>query len=145
MTDAKKPNIAFWIIGVVALLWNAMGVNAYLQSAYKTEAYMAELNTDAKLALMESQPSWITALFAIAVFTGIIGAILLLMRKKIAVPVLAISFLVATIQQLQWLFGTNATEVFSDSMPYLMPILIIVFGAFWVWYAKSQRQNGVLT
>ena len=105
---------------------------------------MARLDTDAKLALMESQPSWVTALFAIAVFTGIIGAILLLMRKKLAVPVLAISFLVATTQQLYWMFGTEMGTVFSDENPYVMPILVIVFGAFWVWYAKSQRQKGVL-
>ena len=145
MSESNKPNIAFWIIGVVALVWNGMGVYHYLSQAYKTEAYTSQLDTEAKVALMDSLPSWNTALFAIAVFAGVLGSILLLMRKKLSVPVLAISFLAAAITQIYWLFGTDAVEVFSDSSPYVMPILVIVIGAFLVWYSKGQRQSGVLT
>ena len=144
MTDTNKPNVVFWIIGVVALIWNGMGVNAYLQQAFKTEASIAELNAE-QIALIEGVPAWITALFAIAVFAGVIGAITLLMRKKIAAIILYVSFAAATIQQLYWLFGTNAPEVFSEMQPYLMPILVIVFAAFLVWYSKDQKGKGVLS
>ncbi len=42
MTNStNKPTVLFWIIGVVALIWNAMGVNAYIQQAYNTESYQA--------------------------------------------------------------------------------------------------------
>ena len=144
MTDTNKPNVIFWIIGVVALIWNGMGVNAYLQQAYNTEASTAELNTE-QIALIDGLPAWMTALFAIAVFAGIIGAIALLMRKKMAAIILCISFAAATIQQLYWLFGTNATEVFSEMQPYLMPVMIIVFAAFLAWYSHNQKKKGVLS
>ena len=143
MSNTNKPGIAFWIIGIIALLWNAMGVYNYLIQAYQTEAYTSSLN-EAQLALMESMPSWNTALFAIAVFSGLIGTILMLMCKKSAVSLFIISFVTATVNQLYWLFGTNAAEVFSESMPYLMPILVIVFCLFLVWYSRSQKANGVL-
>ena len=110
--------------------------------AYQTEAYTSILN-EAQLALMKSMPSWNTALFAIAVFSGLIGTFILLMRKKLAVSLF--SFVTATINQLYWLFGTDAIEVFSDSMPYLMPIIVIVFCVFLVWYSKDQKAKGVIS
>ncbi len=143
MSNSNKPGIGFWIIGIIALLWNGMGVNTYLQIAFKTEASIADLNTE-QIALMNETPAWLTALFAIAVFGGFIGSIMLLMRKKLAATLFLLSFVTATIQQLYWLFGTNASEVFADMQPYLMPILIIIFGAFLVWYSKDQKARGVL-
>ena len=143
MSESNKPGTVFWIIGVLALIWNGMGVNAYLQHAFKTEASMADMNAD-QVALLESMPAWVTALFAIAVFAGIIGCIVLLLRKKLAAPLLFISFIAATVQQLYWLFGTNMAEVFSESRPYVMPILIIVVAAFLAWYSKNQKAKGIL-
>jgi len=144
MSNTNKPSIVFWIIGIISLIWNAMGVYNYLIQAYQTEAYTSSVN-ETQLAFMENMPSWNTALFAIAVFSGLIGTILLLMRKKIAVPLFFLSFITATVMQLYWLFGTDAIEVFSESMPYLMPILVIVFCAFILWYSKGQKAKGVIS
>lgn len=144
MTNTNKPSIVFWIIGVITLIWNAMGVVNYLNQTFKTEASQNKFSTD-QLALLDSLPAWMTALFAIAVFAGTIGCIALLMRKKIAVTLLLISFLAATVQQLYWIFGTNAAEVFSESLPYLIPILVIVVAAFLAWYSKDQKGKGVLS
>lgn len=144
MTNTNKPSILFWIIGVVSLLWNGMGVNYYLQSAFKTEMSTAGLN-QGQIDLMESMPAWYTALFAIAVFAGAIGSITLLMKKKIAVPLFMVSFIAAFINQIYWLFGTNAVEVFSDQMPYVMPVLVVIIGAFLIWYSKKQKAKHVLS
>lgn len=144
MSNTNKPGIAFWIIGIVALLWNGMGVYNYLIQAYQTEAYTSSITED-QLAFMDSLPSWNTALFALAVFSGLIGTILMLMRKKSAVSLFILSFVTATIGQIYWLFGTNAAEVFSESMPYVMPIIIIVFCLFLVWYSRDQKAKGVLS
>lgn len=144
MSETNKPGIAFWIIGIIALFWNGMGVNAYLQSAFNTEAATAGLNVD-QIALMDGMPSWYTALFAIAVFSGLIGAITLLMRKQLAVILFMVSFVAATINQVYWLFGTDAIEVFSEYQPYLMPVLIIGIGIFLIWFSKDQKKKAVLS
>ena len=144
MSNTNKPGIAFWIIGVIAVIWNGMGVYNYLIQAFKTDALMDSMDAE-QIALMDSLPAWMTALFAIAVFSGLLGSIALLMGKKIATTLFVVSFLTATIQQLYWLFGTDAVDVFSEKMPYLIPILVIVFGAFLVWYSKGQKSKGVLS
>lgn len=144
MTETNKPGIVYWIIGAIALLWNLMGVNAYLQQAYQTEAFLAAYNED-QLALMDSTPAWITALFALAVFSGAIGALLLLLRKKLAVPLLFLSFATALIQMCYSFFATNSVELFGTMQGVIMPIFIVVFSAFLVWYSKDARAKGILS
>lgn len=144
MTNTNKPNTLFWIIGIVALLWNCTGVYFYLINAFNTEAATTGLTVD-QIAFMDGMPAWYTALFAIAVFGGTIASIALIMRKKIAVPVFILSFICATINQVYWLFGTNAPELFSDHSPYLMPTLIVVIGAFLIWYSKKVASKGWLS
>ncbi|MGB5205651.1 MAG: hypothetical protein WBN63_15820, partial [Eudoraea sp.] len=81
-----KPPVWFWIVSIVALLWNLMGVMAYLGQAYMTDEMKAGYTSD-QLALMESTPAWVTAAFAIAVWGGLLGCIVLLLRRKLAKPV----------------------------------------------------------
>ena len=144
MTESNKPGVVYWIIGVVALLWNALGVNAYLQEAYQTESFLAAYNTE-QLALMNSTPAWVTAIFAIAVFSGTLGAFLLLLKKKLAVPLLLISFVTALVQMCYSFFATNSAELFGTFQGIVMPILIIIFSAFLVWYSKDAKAKGILS
>ena len=43
MSIKKKPTPKFYIIGVLALIWNLMGVGAYLIQAFMTEEMIATL------------------------------------------------------------------------------------------------------
>lgn len=144
MTNTNKPGVVYWIVGVVALLWNLLGVNAYLQQAYQTEGFLAAYNEE-QLALLDSTPAWITALFALSVFSGAIGSLLLLLRKKLAVPLLFLSFVTAFIQMCYSFFATNSAELFGTMQGIVMPIFIIVFSAFLVWYSKDARAKGILS
>ena len=80
MTTTKPP-VWFWIISILALIWNSMGVNQYLQQAYNTEAFKSMVSTE-ELEMISQLPTWYTAVFAIAVFAGALGCILLLLRKS---------------------------------------------------------------
>lgn len=144
MSESNKPGIAFWIIGIIALLWNASGVYYYLNSAYETEASTAGLSAE-QIAFMDGLPAWYTALFALAVFGGLLASVLLLMKKKLAVPLFILSFVCATINQIYWLFGTDAPTIFSDHNPYLMPVLVVIIAVFLVWYSRDQKAKGVLS
>ena len=53
--SVNKPTTAFWIICAIALLWNTLGANAYLQQAYKTEAFKSQYNAE-QLAIIDSSP-----------------------------------------------------------------------------------------
>lgn len=139
----SKPNIAFWIIGVVALLWNAMGVKSYLDQAYRTEAYLSAY-TEEQLALVDAGPSWITAVFAIAVFGGLLGSLLLLLRKKWAVGLFGLSLLAVLVQMGYSWFATDSIEVFGTVMGIVMPLVVIVVAIFLYFYSKGASQKGWL-
>ena len=138
---STKPPIWFWIIGIVALLWNLMGVNAYLQEAYQTEGFKAMYNTPELLEMVNSTPAWATAAFAIAVFAGALGCIALLLRKSWAKPLFLLSLIGIVVQMIYNLFISKAMEVYGPGAA-LMPALVIVVGIFLVWYSKKSAAKG---
>ena len=89
MTQIKPP-ITFWVIAIIGLIWNLMGCwNYILQTNPSVVAQMPELYR----FVVENRPSWATAGFAVSVFAGATGAILLLLRRRVALPVFIISML----------------------------------------------------
>lgn len=131
MTNSTtKPPIWFWIVSVIALLWNLMGVAAYLSSHFITEEMIEQLEPHQKAAALYDYPAWYTALFALAVFAGALGCIALLIRKKWAYILFVISFICATIQQIYYMVEVDGADKF-------MPISIIVFCIFLVWFSKN--------
>ena len=136
MTNAKKPPIWFWIIAVLAIVWNGMGVNAYLQQAYDTESYRAMYSKE-QLEIAANMPAWVTAAFAIAVFGGLLASILLLLKKKLASTVFLISLLAVLVQM-----GYTIIKGYTSDM--LMTILIIVAAILLYWFAKhSVKKNWI--
>ena len=144
MSDSnKKPEIAFWIIGIIALIWNLMGVAAYLMQAYMTEEDILALPIEQQ-ALYADIPAWVTAAYALAVFGGALACILLLLRKKLATFVFIISFVSIVAQMSYNIFMTRAAEVYGPG-GLIMPLMVIIIGAFLVWYSKKKETQGILT
>jgi small basic protein len=144
MTNSNKPTTLYWIIAVVALLWNGMGANAYIQQAYKTDAFKAMYSDEKVLEMVSNTPAWAMGAFALAVFGGVLGSILLLLRKKAAKPVFMISLLGIIVQMVYNLFISKALEVYGPGA-VIMPIMVLVFGAFLVWYTQKAEAKGWLS
>ena len=143
MTTSVKPPVWFWVVSVIALLWNLMGVAAYLGDAY-TSVEQLEQMTQAQRELFEGRPAWVTAAFAIAVFAGAIGSIALLIRKKWAKPVLTLSLIAAIAQFIYNTFMTNTIEVMGNQA-IIFPILVLGIGLYLIFFAKKGIQNGWLS
>ncbi len=142
--SVNKPTTVFWIISVVALLWNMIGANAYFQQAYKTEAFKSQYNAE-QLALIDSSPIWVTVVFAIAIFGGVIGCIGLLFRKKWSNIVFKISLVAILVQMGYSFFMTNSFELFGIFEGLIMPLIVILFAAFLVWYSNKCKDKGLLS
>lgn len=142
MTNSSKPPILFWVISVLALSWNLMGVANYLIMQY-SQVEMLEALTQEQRELFEGVPAWATAAFAIAVFSGTLACISLLLRKKWAKPLFIVSLVTATAQFINWLFIQNAGEVYGASA-YTMPIIVVIVGLFMVFFSKKSIQKGWL-
>jgi len=144
MTDSrKKPEITFWVIGIIALIWNLMGVVAYLMQAYMTDEDLLALPLEEQ-ALYIDIPAWVTAAYALAVFGGALGCLLLLMRKKLATLIFIFSFISILIQMSYNIFMSKAVEVYGPGGA-IMPVMIIIIGAFLIWYSKKMEQQGVIS
>ena len=141
MTTINKPTKAFWVISVLALIWNLMGVNQYIIQAYKTDSYK-EMYSPEKMALIEAAPSWAVAAFAIAVFASAFGCKALLLRKKIANTLFIISFIAILVQNIDSFMRFNFSEF--ETFEIAMTLMIPLFGLFLIWYSKSAIAKGWL-
>ncbi len=142
MTTKVKPPTWFWVVSVIALLWNLMGVINYLIQEFNQVA-IAESLDQAQREVFEDFPAWATAAFAIAVFSGTIACIGLLMKKKWAKTLFIISFVTAAAQFIQWLFISNAVEAYGPTS-YIMPALVLVIGLYLIGFSKKGIQKGWL-
>ncbi len=143
MSTTNKPNTWYWIIAVIALIWNLMGVSRYLMQAYNVESFRAQFNTE-QMAMVDGTPAWATAVFAIAVFSGLLAAILLLLKKRLAVPLFALSLLCVLIQTIYTWVGTNAIEIFEKVDAIVMPLIVVVASIFLYFYSKGAKQKNWL-
>ncbi len=144
MTNSNKPSTFFWVISSVAILWNGMGVNQYLQQAYNTDAFKAMYPDEKVMEMAVNTPSWVMGAFAIAVFGGLIGSIFLLLRKKIAKPIFLVSLIAIIIQMFYNVFMSGAMDVYGPGV-VIMPIMVIGFAIFILWYTKKSETKGLLS
>jgi len=138
MTNSKvKPPVWFWIVSVIAFIWNGLGVDGFLGQAYNTERYQSSF-TPEQLEIAANAPSWTMRAFAVAVFAGVIGSIALLIRKKWAFSFYLIS-LIAVIAQMGYFLINGHYDNIG------MTISIIVFAMFLLWFSKKAIAKGWIT
>jgi len=143
--NSNKPNALFWIVGIIGLVWNGMGVNAYLQQAYQTDSFKEMFKGSPELLKLTLEaPSWYTAVFAIAVFSSIAACILLLLRKKLAVTLFLVGLLAVMVQTINGLFITGETQYYT-AFNYSMLIMIPIFSLFLYFYSKKASEKGWLS
>ena len=140
-TAASTTPWHFWLVAIVGLLWNGFGGYDYTMSHLQGEAYYHQMGmTGAQIAVMAAYPTWMHAVWAIGVWGSVAGAVLLLLRSRWAFHAFAISILGA----LGNVGYTLATPAASAAMGVLMPLVILVICAFFIWYSRLMTLRGVL-
>ena len=135
---ARQIHWSFWLIGVVALIWNVLGAINYVVQTNPDA--MASYPETAR-AIIEDRPAWATGGFAVAVFGGALGCLLLLFRKSITIYVLIgalLGVIVTMIHTLGVAFSTAAFNPFEIIMMILSPIVVAIFLVWYSIYASSQ-------
>ena len=138
MNDEKVSGAhwSFWVIGVIALVWNVMGgINFFMQMNPEALSFYRE----SEQAIIEGRPLWATAGFAVAVFGGSLGCLLLLFRKTAAYYLFVVSLLGVLVTMAHTVgigFEFSPGEVLGF---ILMPIVVAVF---LIWYSKYAESKG---
>jgi len=140
--DSKPPTSFYWIAGL-ALVWNLLGLFAYVAQVTMGPEALAAMS-DAERALYENMPAWATSAFAIAVTAGVLGCLLLILRKSLALPMLVLSLVGVVVQMIYNFLMSNALEVMGGKAA-IGPIVILIVGIFLIWYANSAKRKGWLS
>ncbi len=139
----KKTPWHLWVVGVLSLLWNLMGAMDYLMTQTRNEVYMSQFS-EAQLAFFYGFPTWVVSAWAIAVWGGVLGSILLLMRKSLAVPVFLISLLAMVLTTLHNFVLEDGLAVMGDSATLGFTATIFVVALLLYLYSKRQVTLGRL-
>jgi hypothetical protein len=141
-TAARRTPAHLWIVGFLALLWNAFGCFDYLMTVTANADYLAKIPAE-QIAYMNSLPSWVTAFWALGVWGGLVGAVLLLMRSRYAVWGFAVSLLGAVVGIGYQMFLTTRPASMSGGMG-MIEYLVIIVAALQLWYSWTQEKKGVI-
>ena len=141
MNTITKPTPLYWLISIVALFWNFMGIIAYLGQAYISD-YALKMLPEENQLYFSNVPAWVTAAFAVAVFGGFLGAIGLIIKKKWAYFLFVISFLALVAQHVYNFFIQNYIEMTGSQM--ILPIVTFMVALFLIYFSKQKSQLGVL-
>ena len=134
---------SFRIIAILAIVWMLAGCASYYMHVTMTPADIAAL-PQGQQTFMNNSPSWVYALFGIASWGGLAGAVLLFMKRRLAVPLLLVSLVAAVLQVLANYFVQDAWNLLGGPVSLFMPVLIIGLGLFFWDYARTSAAKGWL-
>ena len=130
---------SFWVIAAFALIWNVLGSLNYLG---QMNADLVAAMPETHRAIIDGRPAWATGGFALSVFAGALGGLLLLLRKSAALYLFVASML-GTIVTMIHTTGIATSKVdFSSGEIIVMILLPLMVAAFLIWYSRSAEKKG---
>ena len=142
MNQTAKTPVHLWIVGILAVLWDAVGAFDYTASQFRYAPYMEKF-TPEQLEYFYSFPAWADACWALGVWGAFLGSIALLLRKTWAVWLFGVSLL--------GLAGTTVYNfVLTDGAALMGEGAAAFTGVIWVialflfFYARAMAKRRVL-
>ena len=126
----------------LALLWNLLGCAAFVSDLRLTADDIAALPA-AQQALYAARPAWAVAATATAVFGGAAGCVGLLLARRWAVPLLALSLLGIVAQDIGLFVLAGGAAVAAPAVWALQGLVLLV-GISLLALARRAAARGVL-
>jgi hypothetical protein len=133
-----------WLVGVLALLFNTVGVVDFVMTLVQGPAYLASAGmTPAQIDHYQQMPGWMFVVWAVGVFGAMGASALLLMRRRQALPAFLVS-LAAFLVSLLYTYGlSNGGAVMGTQMTVTSVVIAVLLGLFSV-YARVMATRAVL-
>ena len=146
-TPAPAPSKTpwhLWAVGIIAVLFNGIGAFDHIMVMIQGAAYLRSAGmSEAAIAHQTSLPGWMMAVWAIGVWGAMLGSILILLRRKTAWQVLAIS-LAAFLVSVFYNYGLTDGGAIMGQQIVIISVVIAGLLAFFTWYAWTMGKRGVL-
>jgi hypothetical protein len=145
LTDAlAKTPWHLWLVGVIAVLFNAIGVFDFVMSVTQGAEYQAGAGmTPDQIAHYQAMPSWMMVVWAVGVFAAFLASILLLLRKKLALPIFVLSLAAFLISLLYTYVLTDGGAIMGRQMAIASTVIAGLL-VFFSWYSRFMAVRGVL-
>ena len=145
MTNAPvKTPWHIWLVGLIAVLFNSVGVFDFMMSMLQGAKYLASAGmTPAQIAHYQQMPSWMMVVLAVGVFGAFLASILLLLRRKQALPVFIVSLAAFLVSLLYTYVLTNGGAVMGRQMAITSAVIAGLL-VFFSWYSRNMAQRGAL-
>lgn len=141
--DARtRTPVHLWIVGVLAVLWNAAGAFDYLATQLQLEGYMSQF-TQEQLDYFYGIPTWAVAAWAIAVWFALFGSLALLARRRIAFGLFLVSLAAMLASTVHSFVLSDGAEIMGSG-GVIFSALIIAIGLLLPWYSSIMTKRGVL-
>lgn len=140
---SATTSTSFWVLVGLFLIWNLLGVFHYLTSVNATvESLVAQGMTIKQAEVFHNTPSYQYAVFALGVWSGLLGAVLLLLRKAWAAPVFSFSAVIVIVSFVLDAVGGNLSAL---GISYLgIMTFTLMLALFEAWYSKRMKAHGIL-
>ena len=140
--DPYTPRpVAAWFTpaAIASLLFMGLGVVMFLMDVLVDPATLPIDQQSVK----DATPAWVTGANGIAVLVGLVGTVFLVLRKKIAVGLLAVS-LAAVLVMLAGLIVVQPLREAASASDLL--VVIVVTAITWTifWFARHSKQRAWL-
>ena len=131
--------VHLWLVGVVTLLFNSMGIISYLSTKLGKLAEMGM--TPSQIAFMESYPAWVSAFWALGVWGAFAGSVLLLLRSKWTVTAMIAALIGLSVVTA---YHYVLIDVPADMQSPGLDVAIWVVTLFLLFYTSRMKTAGVL-
>jgi len=129
----------YWIAAIGSLIFMAIGCWGYLMDV---TADPSTLPVDRR-NLMSARPIWQIGAYAMAVWVGLLGALLLLLRRKAAEPLLLVSLVAALFTFLPYATVPAIRDNITTNDIAAAVIVLLITGSIWS-SARHSKQQGWL-
>ena len=142
MSSTKRMSTGLKVFAWLMVLWNGIGVAAFFSQIMMTPEMIAQL-PEAQQAVYRDIPVWSYSAYALAVFGGLIGSILLALGKKLAFPVLVLSLAGVIVQQYYNFVVIDAIGIMGWGI-VVMPVIVTTIALLLVLISQRGVRAGWL-
>ena len=144
MNPFLKVPTRYWFLSCMGVLWFAMGALDYVMISYKVPAYMQAMPEDLQY-WFDQRPVWFTGVWAISVWSALLGSFLLLLRRRQALRLFVLA-LVGFIIAALWAYLSEAANMahMQSTIIHIFNGLILFSLVYFLFFCRRYIQTGVL-
>ncbi|MCJ1962702.1 hypothetical protein MTR65_18600 [Novosphingobium sp. 2637] len=141
MVEKARAPAWYWIVAVLAVIWNGFGCFDYVMTVTRNVAYLSAFPRE-YVAYLDTLPLWLVGFWALGVGGGLAGALLLLRRARLAAAAFGVSLLGLVVTSVYQWRDTEAPAISSADVAISVAIWLIALAL--LLFSLRMLRAGVL-